>query len=379
MVWRKEAAMPGLLWASCWMNNALAHPQRLSRHLLLEDLPMVVLLAEAIQTPGPFAERDIDYVTNTNDLTAAGRAGSPGIVGGDRLTVVDGVPLTLNITVYDVSNPSVGGIELPNVEVFLWHTDAAGVYSAVGDNRQELEDTAGQVWCRGIQNTNDLGVATFQTIMPGWYPGRAIHYHLRLRLPGQQENEFAATTQLYVGDDDLRRYSSVVPYSTSPYPVTPLNFDNIFNRLNNAIIQEMLTLSLGGSVRTGFSSSIALGVVPPEGYTLQQSPTSRPTTMPTTIPPTNSPTTKPTPATEQVPRPTFAFETPTPAITTTIMPSTAASNNPALSEQPTAFIQVLPDSTNLPGSSSSVVSGARQRNPFPWVAAGVLGAGLLLP
>ena len=133
---------------------------------------MVVLLADAVQTPGPFAEEDNDYVTDTNDLTAAGREGSPGIWGGDRTTVVNGVPLTLNITVYDVSNPSLGGVELPNVEVFLWHTDAAGVYSAVGGNRQELENTAGQVWCRGSQSTNEEGVATFETILPGWYPGR---------------------------------------------------------------------------------------------------------------------------------------------------------------------------------------------------------------
>ena len=36
----------------------------------------------------------------------------------------------------------------------------------------------------GMQLTNASGVATFDTIYPGWYTGRATHIHVRVHLNG---------------------------------------------------------------------------------------------------------------------------------------------------------------------------------------------------
>jgi protocatechuate 3,4-dioxygenase beta subunit len=41
-------------------------------------------------------------------------------------------------------------------------------------------NTKGQNWLRGAQVTDANGKATFTTIYPGWYSGRAVHVHFNL-------------------------------------------------------------------------------------------------------------------------------------------------------------------------------------------------------
>jgi protocatechuate 3,4-dioxygenase beta subunit len=50
---------------------------------------------------------------------------------------------------------------------------------------------------RGYQQTDGNGIAVFQTIYPGWYEGRAVHIHFKIRssLDSQLAQEF--TSQLY--------------------------------------------------------------------------------------------------------------------------------------------------------------------------------------
>ena len=68
-----------------------------------------------------------------------------------------GVPLTLKLTVLDVSTCK----PIKGAAVDIWHCDAVGTYAAA-TNRTFL---------RGIQKTDAKGVATFKTIYPGWYAG----------------------------------------------------------------------------------------------------------------------------------------------------------------------------------------------------------------
>ena len=43
-------------------------------------------------------------------------------------------------------------------------------------------NTEGQTFCRGYQVTDANGECEFETIVPGWYPGRTTHMHLYLVL-----------------------------------------------------------------------------------------------------------------------------------------------------------------------------------------------------
>jgi protocatechuate 3,4-dioxygenase beta subunit len=47
---------------------------------------------------------------------------------------------------------------------------------------------------RGHVFTDAKGRYAFQTIMPGLYPGRTRHYHLKIQAPGQKS---VLTTQFY--------------------------------------------------------------------------------------------------------------------------------------------------------------------------------------
>jgi protocatechuate 3,4-dioxygenase beta subunit len=65
-----------------------------------------------------------------------------------------------------------------NASVEIWHADASGAYSGVAGN--------GGTWLRGIQRTNARGQVRFETILPGWYPGRTPHIHTKVFVSGSE-------------------------------------------------------------------------------------------------------------------------------------------------------------------------------------------------
>lgn len=69
--------------------------------------------------------------------------------------------------------------------VDFWHADANGNYDNVGYR------------LRGHQFTDDQGRYTLETIVPGLYPGRTRHFHVKVQAPNQP----ILTTQLYFPDE----------------------------------------------------------------------------------------------------------------------------------------------------------------------------------
>jgi protocatechuate 3,4-dioxygenase beta subunit len=87
-----------------------------------------------------------------------------------------GTPITLTGFVLTRScRPIAGAL------VDLWHADDAGQYDNVGFR------------LRGHQFTGADGRYSFETIMPGLYPGRTRHFHLKFQAPNQP----VLTTQFY--------------------------------------------------------------------------------------------------------------------------------------------------------------------------------------
>lgn len=86
-----------------------------------------------------------------------------------------GVPLLINITVQDVNNNCE---PLAGVLVDIWHCDAQGNYSQYGG--QLDGNFTNENFLRGRQTTDANGVASFISIYPGWYPGRAPHLHFEI-------------------------------------------------------------------------------------------------------------------------------------------------------------------------------------------------------
>ena len=95
-----------------------------------------------------------------------------------------GVPITLTGLVLSRSCRS-----LPNALVDLWHADDAGRYDVDGYR------------LRGHQFTDEQGRYRFETILPGLYPGRTRHFHIRYQAP----NRPVLTTQLYFPNEPANR------------------------------------------------------------------------------------------------------------------------------------------------------------------------------
>ena len=84
-------------------------------------------------------------------------------------------------------------IPLEGVLVDVWHCDAAGDYSDVGNEQ-------GHDFLRGYQHTDTSGKARIVTIYPGWYQGRAVHVHFKIRTDAAATSGFEFTSQLFFDD-----------------------------------------------------------------------------------------------------------------------------------------------------------------------------------
>ena len=94
--------------------------------------------------------------------------------------------------------------------VDVWHCDAAGVYS---DVRGPGGSTVGQKFLRGYQSTDAAGIARFTTIYPGWYPGRAVHIHFKVRTGAGSAPGGAFTSQIYFDDAVTDQIHALEPYA----------------------------------------------------------------------------------------------------------------------------------------------------------------------
>jgi protocatechuate 3,4-dioxygenase beta subunit len=184
--------------------------------------PACVLTPEA--TEGPYF-LDIDKVRP--DITE----GRPG------------TPLDLRITVVDAKACT----PIAAAAVDVWHCDAEGVYSGFGSGSRR----DGETFLRGTQLTASDGVSRFDTIYPGWYPGRAVHVHMKVHAGGRVVH----TGQLYFEDATTAAVSKVAPYSARGAPDTRNRDDSIFREADasTAIVRTSRTGS-------GYTGAITVGV-----------------------------------------------------------------------------------------------------------------------
>jgi hypothetical protein len=63
-----------------------------------------------------------------------------------------------------------------------------------------LFDTTGKQFLRGYQVTDAEGMARFRTIYPGWYEGRCVHIHFKIRTEPSSDEGHEFTSQVYFDD-----------------------------------------------------------------------------------------------------------------------------------------------------------------------------------
>ncbi len=187
-----------------------------------------------------------------------------------------GFPLHFAMTVVDYTD----GCNTPmaGLPVEIWHCDAWGYYSAyitaspggtvpaydnVGDPNTNL---------RGVQVTDDNGLVTFTSIVPGWYSPRVTHIHVKVHQGGDigttyQNGTSLHTTQLLFPDDVCQAYAVLEPYVQHQLAQTPLAQDQVYNEALSAgedptSMSPTLTPVNSDSLPDGYNLTITLGIDP---------------------------------------------------------------------------------------------------------------------
>jgi protocatechuate 3,4-dioxygenase beta subunit len=117
---------------------------------------------------------------------------------------------------------------------------------------------ASRKFLRGYQITDANGVAQFETIYPGWYAGRAVHIHFKLRLFAGSTKTYEFTSQFFMDDTLTDSVYTQSPYSTRGSRTTRNVQDGIYNSLS-ATEKTGLTLQTTKTA-DGYAGVINLGV-----------------------------------------------------------------------------------------------------------------------
>ncbi len=158
-------------------------------------LPVIWLLRDGASAPSGWAQAlPVTPACNANDnVTPPQTAGpfyKPSSPKRNSLVEpgVQGTKIRLQGNVRSTHCQPVGG-----VLVDLWQADGAGVYDNTGYR------------LRGHQYTDNFGRYFFETVVPGLYPGRTRHFHVRVQAP----NRPILTTQLYFPGEQQNKRDNI--------------------------------------------------------------------------------------------------------------------------------------------------------------------------
>ena len=185
----------------------------------------------------------------------------------------DGIPLSLEIDLVDVTTckHAVGAM------VDIWHADVPGEYSswaqaAEGSSHDSLrkrgtpfEDSR---WLRGVQPSDKHGRVGFDTIIPGWYRGRATHIHVKVHVGNVTVDDgvllgggnMSHTGQFFFSDDLITNLSKMrEPYMTRRKEMKPVlnGDDGIYVHDDGA--EQVITVTRDGE---GYTGKITVGIDP---------------------------------------------------------------------------------------------------------------------
>jgi protocatechuate 3,4-dioxygenase beta subunit len=169
-------------------------------------------VARPQQTEGPYF---VDESLNRSDIRSDPSDGS--VKPGARLDLAFKVSRLSG----DACTPLAGAL------VDVWHCDHLGVYSDVDDPDF---NAVGKKFLRGYQATGPDGVARFTTVYPGWYQGRTVHVHFKIRSAPSRTPGFEFTSQLYFDDALTDEVHSRPPYAVKGQRNQRNGRDRIFSR-----------------------------------------------------------------------------------------------------------------------------------------------------
>jgi protocatechuate 3,4-dioxygenase beta subunit len=186
------------------------------------------------RTEGPYF---VDELLNRSDIRTDPMDGS----------VQAGVPLELAIRVFDSDR---GCAPVAGATVDVWHANAQGSYSDVAQN-----GTGGRKYLRGFQRTDASGTAEFTTIYPGWYPGRTIHIHFKVRLYDRSSVTYEFTSQIFFDEGVNDAVMSRPAYQRARTRDTLNSSDNVYGSDGGRLLA-----GTSGGASAGYASTFDVGL-----------------------------------------------------------------------------------------------------------------------
>ncbi|NBA87276.1 intradiol ring-cleavage dioxygenase [Emticicia sp. CRIBPO] len=176
------------------------------------------------ETEGPFPTKTPSSLV-TNNIVSDRQ--------GDKLTV--------NVIIRNVNNSCE---VLPDAIVDIWHCDAAGNYSEYGGTGMQSTNYTSVHFLRGRQTTGSTGLATWTSIYPGWYSGRAPHIHVHIY---NAKGTSLLVTQIAFPEDISKLVYAQGVYKSHGQADTTNARDNVFG---DGVTNEMSVVT--GDVTNGF-------------------------------------------------------------------------------------------------------------------------------
>ncbi|KAI0197287.1 Intradiol ring-cleavage dioxygenase [Xylaria flabelliformis] len=216
------------------------------------------------------------FSANTSCILAPYVTDGPYYVVGEKLRsnvkeaqFSEGIDLFLEVQYIDVNTCEA----IPSVAIDIWNCNATGVYSGVESGQAGLNTT----FLRGIQLTDYEGVATFETIFPGHYVGRAPHTHLLAHTNASVQSNGTISVwgapvshigQLFYPDDLRAEVEATAPYNQNTQTLTTndedmwsiLQADESFDPIPQYVY-------LGDSIEDGIFAWIQIGINGSADYT----------------------------------------------------------------------------------------------------------------
>ena len=169
-----------------WPQNIVSRRSFLKQSLALPGALLIVACAGSVNNTGsPQATTAAQATTSTAACSGKPtpsqtegpfyKSGSPERTSL-RASGLAGTPLTITGYVFSTTCQPIAHAWLD-----FWHADSNGNYDNTGFR------------LRGYQYTDTQGRYSLETIVPGEYPGRTRHIHVKVQAPGQS----VLTTQLY--------------------------------------------------------------------------------------------------------------------------------------------------------------------------------------
>jgi protocatechuate 3,4-dioxygenase beta subunit len=162
-------------------------------------------------------------------------------------SVQAGIPLQLTIRAFDSDR---GCAPVQGATIDVWHCNAQGSYSDVAQN-----GTVGKKYLRGLQKTDAAGAVKFTTIYPGWYRGRTIHIHFKVRLFDGSSETYEFTSQIFFDEQVNNTVLSQAAYNRGRTRDTLNANDNVYGSDGSQLIA-----STTGAPAAGYAAVFDVGL-----------------------------------------------------------------------------------------------------------------------